>query len=66
MQFARCTLTSKFWLRSRDVHQVHRVHSRSLLWCSDHGAPGILGMPSGEFLYADKLTKTLHKKAQDK
>ncbi len=33
---------------------------------SDHGAPGILGMPTGEFLYADKLAKTLHRKAAEK
>lgn len=39
---------------------------RKFVSCSDHGAPGILGMPSGEFLYADKFTKTLHEKAQSK
>lgn len=28
-----------------------------LLPCSDHGAPGILGMPSGPFLYAGGLVR---------
>ena len=28
---------------------------RVFVYYSDHGAPGILGMPSGPFLYADQL-----------
>lgn len=28
---------------------------RIFVFYSDHGAPGLLGMPSGEFLYADRL-----------
>lgn len=32
------------------------------LFYSDHGAAGVLGMPSGPFLYADELMKTLRKK----
>ncbi len=31
---------------------------------SDHGAPGVLGMPSGPFLYADELHDTLRNKSQ--
>ena len=31
---------------------------------ADHGAPGILGMPSGPFLYADQLHAVLKAKAR--
>lgn len=30
---------------------------RIFVYYSDHGAPGIVGMPSGPFLYADELNK---------
>lgn len=30
-------------------------NDRIFVFYSDHGAPGILGMPTGDFLYADKL-----------
>ena len=32
---------------------------------SDHGAPGILGMPSGPFLYADQLRAVLEARASN-
>lgn len=32
---------------------------RIFVFYSDHGAPGIVGMPSGEFLYADQLHKAI-------
>lgn len=31
---------------------------------ADHGAPGILGMPSGSFLYADSFVDTLIAKSE--
>ena len=40
-------------------------NDRIFVFYSDHGAPGILGMPSGDFLYADQLhhaIKRRHKK----
>lgn len=33
---------------------------------SDHGAAGVLGMPTGPFLYADEFIKTLKKKHSKK
>jgi legumain len=42
-----------------------KANDRVFVYYSDHGAPGILGMPTGDFLYADKLVKTLHKKAAE-
>lgn len=39
---------------------------RVFLFYSDHGAAGVLGMPSGPFLYADQLIATLEKKAKNK
>ncbi|MEW5308703.1 MAG: hypothetical protein WDW38_000641 [Sanguina aurantia] len=41
-----------------------RSHDRVFLFYSDHGAPGLLGMPSGDFLYADQLLATLTRKHQ--
>ncbi|KAL0037977.1 hypothetical protein WJX79_008146 [Trebouxia sp. C0005] len=38
---------------------------RVFVFYADHGAPGILGMPSGPFLYADQLMDTLRAKAQN-
>ncbi|XP_044421391.1 vacuolar-processing enzyme isoform X1 [Triticum aestivum] len=32
------------------------------VYYADHGGPGILGMPNGEFLYAKQLVQTLEKK----
>ena len=37
---------------------------RIFVFYSDHGAPGILGMPSGDFLYADHLHKTIKHRAK--
>lgn len=38
-------------------------NDRIFVFYSDHGAPGIVGMPSGEFLYADQLHKAIkHRK----
>lgn len=37
-------------------------NDRVFLFYSDHGAAGVVGMPSGPFLYADELMKTLRKK----
>jgi len=34
-------------------------NDRIFVFYSDHGAPGIIGMPSGEFLYADQLHKAI-------
>ncbi|KAK9790770.1 hypothetical protein WJX73_004252 [Symbiochloris irregularis] len=39
---------------------------RVFVYFADHGAPGILGMPFGPFLYADQLHKTLRRKAASK
>ncbi|KAK9819348.1 hypothetical protein WJX74_009216 [Apatococcus lobatus] len=39
---------------------------RVFVYYADHGAPGIVGMPSGSFLYADQLHKTLREKAARK
>ncbi|KAK9868632.1 hypothetical protein WJX84_003492 [Apatococcus fuscideae] len=39
---------------------------RVFVYYADHGAPGIVGMPSGSFLYADQLHKTLREKAAHK
>lgn len=36
------------------------------VYYADHGAPGILGMPWGPFLYADQLISTLEKKTKAK
>uniref|UniRef100_A0A0A8ZML6 Uncharacterized protein n=1 Tax=Arundo donax TaxID=35708 RepID=A0A0A8ZML6_ARUDO len=32
------------------------------VYYSDHGGPGVLGMPSGDYLYAKDLVQTLKKK----
>jgi legumain len=37
---------------------------RVFLFYSDHGAAGVVGMPSGPFLYADQLISSLEKKAK--
>eukprot|EP00887_Chlorella_sp_A99_P007632 scaffold20.g7632.t1 len=37
---------------------------RIFVYYSDHGAPGILGMPSGPFLYADQLHEVLANKSR--
>lgn len=37
---------------------------RVFLFYSDHGAAGVLGMPSGPFLYADDLQRVLRRKAR--
>jgi legumain len=34
------------------------------LFYSDHGAAGVLGMPSGPFLYADELMASIRRKFQ--
>lgn len=34
---------------------ANKPADRVFVYYSDHGAPGILGMPSGPFLYADQL-----------
>ena len=34
-------------------------NDRVFVYYSDHGAPGILGMPTGAFLYADQLNKVI-------
>ncbi|KAG7673394.1 hypothetical protein Ndes2526B_g03161 [Nannochloris sp. 'desiccata'] len=34
-------------------------NDRIFVFYSDHGAPGIIGMPSGDFLYADQLHKAI-------
>jgi len=39
-------------------------NDRIFVFYSDHGAPGILGMPSGDFLYADQLHKTIKHRAK--
>lgn len=39
---------------------------RIFVFYSDHGAPGILGMPSGDFLYADKLHKVIKHRAKSR
>lgn len=39
-------------------------NDRVFVFYADHGAPGILGMPSGPFLYADQLMDTLKAKAK--
>ncbi|KAL3138308.1 hypothetical protein ABBQ32_006119 [Trebouxia sp. C0010 RCD-2024] len=39
---------------------------RVFVFYADHGAPGILGMPTGPFLYADQLIDTLHRKAENR
>ena len=35
------------------------------VYYSDHGAPGVLGMPSGPFLYADQLNAVIANKSRD-
>ncbi|KAG2427725.1 hypothetical protein HXX76_012050 [Chlamydomonas incerta] len=37
-------------------------YDRVFVFYSDHGAPGVLGMPSGSFLYADELVGALQRK----
>jgi len=37
---------------------------RVFVFYSDHGAAGVVGMPSGPFLYADQFMSTLEKKAK--
>eukprot|EP00198_Chlamydomonas_reinhardtii_P013825 XP_001703162.1 vacuolar processing enzyme [Chlamydomonas reinhardtii] len=37
-------------------------YDRLFVFYSDHGAPGVLGMPSGSFLYADELVGALQRK----
>lgn len=37
---------------------------RIFVFYSDHGAPGILGMPSGNFLYADQLHRAIKHRAK--
>ena len=39
---------------------------RVFVYFSDHGAPGILGMPFGPFLYADQIHSVLRAKAHAK
>lgn len=36
---------------------------RLFVYYSDHGAPGVVGMPSGPFLYADQLHDSLHNRS---
>lgn len=49
---------------SKNEHATGRVltateHDRVFLFYSDHGAPGLLGMPSGDYLYADQLMSAI-------
>mmetsp|Transcript_3876 Transcript_3876/g.6417 ORF Transcript_3876/g.6417 Transcript_3876/m.6417 type:complete len:547 (+) Transcript_3876:79-1719(+) len=37
-------------------------NDRVFVFFSDHGGPGVLGMPSGPFLYADQLMEALQRK----
>jgi legumain len=37
---------------------------RVFVYFSDHGAPGVLGMPSGPFLYADQLNEVITKRSR--
>lgn len=39
-------------------------NDRVFVYYADHGAPGIMGMPTGPFLYADQLIDTLEQKAK--
>jgi legumain len=39
-----------------------RLSLQLFVFYSDHGAAGVLGMPTGPFLYADEFIKTLKKK----
>lgn len=41
-------------------------HDKLFVFYSDHGAAGVLGMPTGPFLYADEFIKTLKKKHSKK
>jgi legumain len=38
-------------------------NDRVFVFYSDHGSAGVLGMPSGAFLYADQLLGALNRKA---
>jgi len=38
-------------------------HDKVFLFYADHGAPGLLGMPSGAYLYADELNEAIKYKA---
>lgn len=38
-------------------------NDRLFVYYSDHGAPGVVGMPSGPFLYADQLHGSLHNRS---
>jgi legumain len=38
-------------------------NDRLFVYYSDHGAPGVVGMPSGPFLYADQLHRSLHNRS---
>jgi legumain len=49
---------------SKNEHASGRVlratrHDRVFVYYSDHGAPGLLGMPSGDYLYADQLMSAI-------
>ena len=49
---------------SKNEHASGRVlratrHDRVFVYYSDHGAPGLLGMPSGDYLYADELLSAI-------
>ncbi|CAL5223295.1 g5786 [Coccomyxa viridis] len=39
-------------------------NDRVFVYFADHGAPGILGMPNGAFLYADQLNEVLTAKSE--
>eukprot|EP00884_Botryococcus_braunii_P000248 jgi/Botrbrau1/10223/Bobra.0362s0013.1 len=41
-------------------------NDRVFVYFSDHGAPGILGMPNGPFLYADQFLETLRSKSESR
>jgi legumain len=54
---------------ARTWHSSGRVveagpSDRLFLYYSDHGAPGLLGMPSGDFVYADQLHAALKHRAR--
>lgn len=57
-------------LVSKNEHASGRVlsateHDRVFVYYSDHGAPGLLGMPSGDYLYADQLMGAIRDRYQN-
>lgn len=54
----------------RNASHAHRAapyHPRTaqvFVYFTDHGAPGVLGMPAGPFLYADQLNAAIQGRAK--